>query len=306
MNEKQVRGCVSKRLLQSGVLLMGTAAALVGCHSAGSAKSKPEQHAVRGTVMSVDADRGAVSLNTEAIPNFMEAMTMDYPLEDKAAATELHPGDKITATLECERDSAGPKNMRLKDVVVVAQAKPDYKPAVEYHVPSAGELVPDFKLLNQSGQTIGLRQFRGKVVVLTFIYTRCPVADYCPRMSRNFAEIDKALAAEPGLYAKTHLLSISFDPAYDTPKVLRSYGEAYTGKYTQETFAHWDFAAPAAADLQKVEEWFDLGVTPGDGGSLTHSLATVVVGKDGKVVAYYPTNEWTPAEVIAKMRTAIG
>jgi len=246
-----------------------------------------------------------IALHTETIPNFMEAMTMDYPLEDKAAATELHPGDKITATLECERDDAGPKNLRLKDVVVIAQARPDYKPAVQYHVPAVGDAVPDFKLLNQSGQTIGLKQFRGKVVVLTFVYTRCPVADYCPRMSRNFAEIDRALAAEPGMYAKTHLLSISFDPAYDTPKVLRSYGEAYTGKYTQETFAHWDFAAPAAADLQKIEEWFDLGVTPGDGSTLQHSLATVVVGKDGKVVAYYPTNEWTPAEVLAKMRAAV-
>jgi len=289
--------------MQAAVSL-GIAVALVGCHSAGSSKPKTEQYAVRGTVMSVDAARGAISLNAETIPNFMEAMTMDYPLEDKAAATELHPGDKITATLECERDAAGPKNLRLKDVVIVAQARPDYKPVMQYHVPAVGDTVPDFKLLNQSGQTIGLKQFRGKVVVLTFVYTRCTMADFCPRMSQNFAEIDKALATEPVLYAKTHLLSISFDPAYDTPKVLRSYGGAYTGKYTQETFAHWDFAAPAAADLPKVEEWFDLGVTPGDGGALQHSLATVVVGKDGKVVAYYPTNEWTPAEVVAKMRGA--
>ena len=293
-------------MLQVVLLLMGVSMVLVGCHGAGSssAKSKTEQYAVRGTVVSVDAGTGIISLHTETIPNFMEAMTMDYPLEDKAAATELHQGDKITATLECERDAAGPLNLRLKDVVIVAQARPDYKPAMQYHVPTPGDTMPDFKLLNQSGQTIGLKQFRGKVVALTFIYTRCRMADYCPRMSNNFAEIDKALATEPALYAKTHLLSISFDPSYDTPKVLRSYGEAYTGKYTHETFAHWDFAAPAASDLQKIEEWFDLGVTPGDGGALQHSLATVVVGKDGKVVAYYPTNEWTPAEVLAKMRAA--
>jgi len=293
-------------MLQGVVLLMGASMALVGCHGAGSssAKNKTEQYPVRGTVVSVDSGTGIISLHTETIPNFMEAMTMDYPLEDKAAASELHPGDKITATLECERDDAGPKNLRLKDVVIVAQARPDYKPTTQYHVPAVGEVMPDFKLLNQSGQTIGLRQFRGKVVALTFIYTRCQMADYCPRMSQNFAEIDKALVAEPGMYAKTHLLSISFDPEYDTPKVLRSYGEAYTGKYTHETFAHWDFAAPAAADLQRIEEWFDLGVTPGDSGALQHSLATVVVGKDGKVVAYYPTNEWTPAEVLAKMRAA--
>jgi protein SCO1/2 len=301
MKEKQLS--LGVRLLQAAVLA-GVAVAMVGCH-AGTAKPKTEQYAVRGTVMSVDVASSKIALNAETIPNFMEAMTMEYPLEDRAAATELHPGDKITATLECERDSAGPKNMRLKDVVVVAQARPDYKPAMQYHVPAAGDAVPDFKLTNQSGQTIGLKQFRGKVVVLTFVYTRCPLADYCPRMSRNFAEIDKTLAADPALYAKTHLLSISFDPAYDTPKVLRSYGEAYTGKYTQETFAHWDFAVPPADELQNVEEWFDLGVTHADDGSLQHSLATVVVGKDGKVVAYYPTNDWTPAEVVAKMRAAV-
>jgi protein SCO1/2 len=295
---------MSRKLLYVSLLLSVAASALTGCRGGGNPKPKTEHYPVRGTVMSVDSSRGVVAVNAETIPNFMEAMTMDYPLEDKSAATELHPGDKITATLECERDDAGPKNMRLKDVVIVAQARPDYKPIVQYHVPAVGDMVPDFKLLNQSGQTIGLKQFRGKVLVLTFIFTRCTVADFCPRMSRNFAEIDKALAAEPALYAKTHLLSISFDPEYDTPKVLRSYGGSYTGKFTQETFAHWDFAAPTAAELQNIEQWFDLGVTPGDGGSLTHSLATVVVGKDGKVVAYYPTNDWMPAEMVAKMRAA--
>ena len=158
--------------------------------------------------------------------------------------------------------------MKLDQIVVVAQARPDTLPKVQYHVPAAGDVVPDFPLLNQSGKKIRLSQFRGKVVLLTFIYTRCPLADYCPKMSRNFAEIDKALASDPALYAKTHLVSISFDPAYDTPEVLRSYGGAYTGKFTKETFAHWDFAAPSVADLPKVEQFFDLGVTPGENKTL--------------------------------------
>jgi protein SCO1/2 len=231
-------------------------------------------------------------------------MTMPYKLKDPTIISELHPGDVITATLMTQQSSAGPFNMRLDHIVVIAEARPDTKPAVAYHVPTPGDSVPDFPLLNQSGRRIRLSQFRGKVVLLTFIYTRCPMADYCPKMSRNFAEIDKALAAEPAIYAKTHLLSISFDPQYDTPKVLRSYGGAYTGKYTNETFAHWDFAAPAVTELPKVEQFFDLGVTPGDSGSLMHSLATVVVGKDGKVVAYYPTNDWTPSTLLAQIDEA--
>jgi protein SCO1/2 len=194
--------------------------------------------------------------------------------------------------------------MRLSDIVIVAQARPDYKPAMQYHLPMPGDVVPNFTLLNQSGKRIDLKQFRGRVLAMTFIYTRCPLSDYCPRMSHNFAEIDKALEADPKLYKATHLLSVSFDPGYDTPKVLKSYGEAYTGRYTQETFGHWDFAAPSAAELPKMEEAFSVGVTPGQNGTLQHSLSTLVIGRDGKVVAFYPTNDWTPAEVLAKMKAA--
>jgi protein SCO1/2 len=278
---------------------------LTGCHGAQDPGTAAEKwYPIRGVIVSTDADKGEVLLKHDAIPGFMEAMTMSYKLKDPTIMSELHAGDVITATLMTKQSSSGPFDMRLDHIVVIAEARPDTKPAVVYHVPAPGDAVPDFPLLNQSGRKIRLSQFRGKVVLLTFIYTRCTVADYCPKMSRNFAEIDKALAADPAIYAKTHLLSISFDPQYDTPRVLRSYGGAYTGKYTNETFVHWDFAAPSVVDLPKVEQFFDLGVTPGDSGSLMHSLATVVVGKDGRVVAYYPTNEWTPDKLLAQIDKA--
>ena len=123
-------------------------------------------------------------------------------------------------------------------------------------------------------------------------------------MSRNFAEMDQALSADAGLQAKTHLLTVSFDPSYDTPKVLRSYGEAYTGRYTQETFAHWDFAVPSAAELPKLQQGFGIGITPGKNATLQHSLATAIVGPDGKVLAFYPSNDWTVAEALKVMRGA--
>jgi len=277
--------------------------ALGGCQSAPK-RVATKQYAVRGKVVSVDPALGKADVNTDDIPGFMMAMTMTYKVVDPAALGEMHPGDAISATLLTDEDTAGPTNLRLKDVVILAQAKADYVPKVQYHMPATGEDVPDFKLLNQSGKTIGLKSFRGKVLVMTFIYTRCPLADYCPRMSRNFAEIDRTLQQDPALYAKTHLLSVSFDPTYDTPKVLKSYGAAYTGKYAQETFGHWDFAAPPVAELTRMEQYFDVGVTPGDKGSLQHSLSTVVIGKDGKVVAFYPTNDWTVADVLAKVKAA--
>jgi protein SCO1/2 len=268
----------------------------------GPATGEAKTYPVRGTVVAIDAAHNELSLNTEEIPGFMAPMTMSYPLIDTAAFSELHPGDVIAATLVVDPHDAD--TMRLKDIVVVAQAKPDYKPVVEYHVPAPGDVVPNFTVLNQSGRTLGLRQFRGKVLLMTFIYTRCTLSAYCPRMSQNFAEIDKDLAADPKLYAQTHLLSISFDPKYDTPAVLKSYGSAYTGRYVHETFQHWDFAAPSLTELPQMEQYFDLGVTPGPGGILQHSLATVIVGKDGKVVAFYPTNDWAVGDVLARIRSA--
>jgi protein SCO1 len=279
-----------------------------GCRGTAKApavsKSAPQQYSVRGTVLSTDPSTGEVALKHDAIVGLMPAMTMPYRLDNTSILSELHPGDLITATLLADHDAVGPTNLRLTNIVVIAQARPDYKSVVDYHVPTKGDDIPNFTLLNQSNRSIDLKQFRGKVVVMTFIYTRCPLSDYCPHISRNFATIDKTLQSDPTLYKDTHLLSVSFDPTYDTPKVLRSYGAAYTGNYVNETFKHWEFAAPSVAELPKMEQFFDVGVTPGENGTLQHSLCTVVIGKDGKILAFYPTNDWTPAEVLADIHSA--
>lgn len=227
---------------------------------------------------------------------------MPYKLKDPSVASELHPGDLISAKILVPQDANG--DPMLDEIVVTGQARPDYKPPVQYHVPQPGEPVPDFKLRNQNGEIIHLSQFKGKSLLITFVYTRCPLPDFCVRMSRNFAEIDKALAADPALYKQTHLLTISFDPAYDTPKVLRSYGGAYTGNYTKENFAHWDFAVPSAKDLATVDQFFNVGVTPGDARSLDHSLSTILIGKDGKIAAWYPGNDWAITDVLKDIRIA--
>lgn len=256
---------------------------------------------IRGIVVASDAKAGEVTVDTETIPGFMEAMTMPYTLKQPNIASELHRGDIITATLLAS-DTADV----LDQIVVVKQAQPDYKPAVTYNDLEPGETVPDFSFLNQNGKTIYLNQFRGRVLLLTFIYTRCPLPNFCVRMSRNFAQIDQALRKDPALYAKTHLLSVSFDPKYDTPQVLRSYGGAYTGRYSQETFRHWDFAAPPQNELAKVLQFFDVGATPEKDGTITHSLSTAVIGPDGRLAQWFPGNDWTPDQVLARVRTLAG
>jgi protein SCO1/2 len=290
---------------RSSIALIVFLGLLAGCHSSTkpSASAAPQKtFTIHGKVLSTDATQ--VMLDGEAVPGFMEPMVMAYKLKDPTVLSELHPGDRITAKVLADYNGDGYTHVLLDDIVVTAQARPDYKPPVTYHVPTPGDAVPDFKLLNQSGRTLHLSQFKGKALLITFIYTRCPLADYCPRMSRNFADIDKSLAADPSLYASTHLLSISFDPAYDTPAVLRSYGGAYTGNYTREKFTHWDFAAPSEKDLPAVTQFFNVGITPGDDKTLTHSLSTVLIGKDGKVAAWFPTNDWKSAEVVDAIKKA--
>ena len=288
------------------IALLSTSLGILGCHSSpqaaktGANVSSQKQYSIRGKVVSVDQKDGVIALDTEAIPGVMEAMTMAYTLQNPSVASELHPGDILTAQLQLAAQGAV-----LSNIVILQQANLNVLPPVQYHVPQIGDAVPDFHFLNQGNREISVKHFRDKVLVLTFIYTRCASSQFCPLMSRNFAHLDQLLAADPGLYAKTHLLSISFDPKYDTPAVLRSYGGAYTGRYTKETFQHWDFAAPSPAHLASVLQWFDVAVTTSNGKVVTHSVSTAVIGQDGKIRAWYPTNTWTPQQALKDIQRIV-
>ena len=284
---------------------------LVGCHSSSTTGSEQalsttnyKVYKLRGKVVATDAAKGEATLNHEAIPGFMDAMTMPYKLKDSSILSELHPGDVITADVLVSQDPNA--DVLLDHIVVVAQARPDYKPPVSYHVPAPGDAAPDFKLRNQDGRTIHLGQFKGKALLVTFIYTRCPSPDFCPRVTRNFAAVEKQLAANPALYAKTHLVCISFDPDNDTPERLRAYGTTYIGSDVKNAFAHWDFAVPERPVLLEMAKFFDLGMTSDSEGTITHTLSTTLIGPDGKVVRFYPGNEWTAEQVVADVKQLAG
>ena len=279
-------------------------AGLAGCRqSTEKLPSNTATYSLKGTVVAVDADANEVTLQHDAIPGLMGAMTMPYKLQDGQIAHELHRGDLIRARLLIDKTGDGDfRNARLDEIAVLAEARPNFKPESSYNVPKAGEPVPDFHFVNQDGKPIELSQFHGKALLITFIYTRCPLNDFCPKMSRNFATIQHALSADPALLDRTQLLSISFDPAFDTPAVLRAYGTSYAG---QNGFAHWQFASPAKDGLPAVEHFFNMGVTGSDA-TLMHSLSTVLVGADGRLVAWYPGSEWNPQDVIAQMKTIAG
>jgi protein SCO1/2 len=292
-----------RRLLVPTLLVLIT---LAGCHAGQkpTAQSNAGQnfkvYHLRGKVVSTDAAKGDVTLNHEAIPGFMEAMTMPYKLKDASILGELHPGDMITADVLVSQDADA--DVLLDHIVVVAQSKPDYKPGVSYHVPAPGDAVPDFNLRNQDGRPIHLGQYRGKALVVTFIYTRCPSPDFCPRVTRNFAQLEKQLSSNPVLYSKSHLLCISFDPEHDTPERLRAYGATYMGSDAKNAFAHWEFAVPEKPVLVEMAKFFDLGMTENADSMITHTLSTTLIGPDGKVIRFYPGNEWTPEQVLSDVK----
>ena len=273
-----------------------------GCHSPDTVSVRaPEQqfktYPLRGKIVSTNPGAGEVTIEHQAIPGFMEAMTMPYRLRDTRILGELHPGDMITADVLVSQ--GGDAAVYVDHFVVTGEAKPDYRPAVQYHVPQPEDQVPDFRLVNEDGQPIHLAQFRGKALLLTFIYTRCPLPDFCPRVTHNFAVLEKSLAAYPALYAKTHLLCASFDPDGDTPARLKSYGETYLGSMAPKAFSHWDFAVSNKPELHSMAQWFDVGLTKEPDGAVTHTLSTTLIGPNGKVIHFYPGNEWTPEELMA-------
>jgi protein SCO1 len=292
-----------RKLFASSLLAL---VVLVGCHSStkagqqDSSASSFKVYKLRGKVVSTNAATGEVTLDNEPIAGFMEAMIMPYKLKDPNILSELHPGDVLAADLLVSQNADAAA--LLDHIDIIAQAKPDYRPTVLYHVPTPGDPVPDFKLRNQDGHQIRLNQFRGKVLLLTFIYTRCPLPNFCPLVTHNFAVINNQLAADPALYAKTHLLCISFDPDNDTPPRLRAYGVNYIGSDRKNAFAHWDFAVPSKPELLEMAKYFDVGITRGANDSITHTLSTTLIGPNGKVARFYPGNEWTPQQVLEDVK----
>jgi len=267
--------------------------------------SATEKHyELKGKVVAIDKAGRTITVAHEDIKDYMPAMTMPFNVQDDWVFEIATPGNRIAANLIVDGTQSW-----LEEVVLTEDtASVPGAPPVEGAGPEPGAEVPDYRLVNQDGKAIRLHDYKGKVLLLTFIYTRCQDPNQCTLMSSNFAAIDQELQKQPELYQKTHLLSISFDPAYDTPKVLRSYGASYTGKYSDENFAHWEFASGTADEVKGVAQYFGLRYfqdTPSGNEQVIHSLRTAVIGPDGKVIKVYRGNEWKPEELIKEMETAV-
>lgn len=275
----------------------------LACRQAGTRQAVQQRYDLHGKVVSVDKEQRQVTVAHEEVKDYMPAMTMPFRLKDEWAFEVLSPGDEISAALVVEGSSHS-----LEEIVI--SKKSVEQPTGANSTPDAGGPqpgmeVPDFSFVNQDGKRINLKQYRGKALLLTFIYTRCPVPDFCTLMSNNFAEVNQELRKTPQLYAQTHLLSISIDPKYDTPKVLRSYGAAHTGNYTEEKFSHWEFATGEPDEVQRAAKYFGLTYYP-ESDQIIHGLRTAIIAPDGKIHTIYRGNEWKPANALRDLNDALG
>lgn len=277
-------------LLVITLVLLPAVIALSGCRRD---MSSAKRYELKGRVLTVEKDKHLVTVSHEEIKDLMDAMTMPFTVRDEWVFNQVASGDQITATLVVDGTESWLENV----VIIKSNAEPGVKGSPGAVGANTGDEVPDFALVNQNNQPIRTGQYKGKALLLTFIYTRCPIPEYCTLMSNNFSQVDQELKKQPELYEKTRLLSISIDPDYDTPAVLRSYGASHTGRFGDETFSHWAFATGTKEQVKEVAQFFGLQYYP-EKDQILHGLRTAIIAPDGRVHKVYRGNEWQPEEVL--------
>ena len=164
-----------------------------------------------------------------------------------------------------------------------------------------GRIVPAFPLLNQDGRAFTMRDFSGRVLVTTFVFTRCPMPDFCPLMVRHLEAV-RERAGKAGFGDRLALLGVTLDQAYDTPEVLRAYGESVLKG--RDRFERWTLATGSREQVADVTAYFGVA-SQNDGGSITHSLMTAVIGHDGRIMRLFPANSWQPDELFEVVRLGV-
>jgi protein SCO1/2 len=256
----------------------------------------PQRYAMSGLVLEIDEPHQTVMISHESIPGYMEAMAMPFHVRPAKALARIHPGDGIACTLvvdknsswiegirvvefdSAERDPALAGRLKLLGSVVNKSAAPALSP---------GETVPDFMLVDQTNTPVRLSQFAGKVVAINFVYTRCPLPDYCFRLSNNFGRLQKRFDER----AELILLTVTFDPVNDRPEALERYSRIW-----KADAATWHFLTGPVVDVQHVCGMFGVGVWQ-DEGLYTHSLQTAIVDRQRKLVANIEGNRYTAQQL---------
>ena len=282
---------------RSASLVVATLLAAVSCSRAPEAPT----YQVGGQVLAVRPETSEILVRHEDIKGFMPAMTMPYRVKDAALLKDRAAGDLITATLTVEPELAWLSAITKTGTAPLPEDAPTKIPAAAgVQLLKPGDVVPATPLVDQEDKPLALPDWRGSAMVITFIYTRCPLPQFCPLMDRRFAEIQAMAAADPALKGKVRLLSISFDPATDRAAVLR----AHATKAGADP-AVWRFATAEESVVDRLAATFGVNVTREKDGTITHNLRTAVVDANGRIVSVHDSNAWSAASIVDELKTAV-
>lgn len=294
---KRTPADVVPRLKTLALALLLAAPALAGC-SASKGHGSERRYDLKGKVVSVDRSRREVTVDHETIPGFMEAMVMPFTLKDADALRVVEAGDQIQATLVVADDGYWLESPAITKGLGGAEAAPAAAG------PRPGDEVPDVPLVNQDARPFRLSDYRGRALLVTFIFTRCRDAEFCPLVSEHFAELNREVGADAALRERTRLLSVSIDPEHDTPAALRSYGGAYTRNYADERYELWQLATGDPADIRRLAQFFGLEYHA-ERDQIVHSLRTALVDPAGRVRKVYRGGDWQTADVLRELRATL-
>ena len=285
--------------MQKFALLIGLAIALSGCGRSSNRDETGDHYDVRGVVRGFSPDRSTIDIQHENIPGFMPSMTMPFVARDPKEIANLKTGHAISFRMTVAQKDFwidDVKKVRREDVDV---SEPKRTPSISAEGGARlkeGDEMPVFSLTNQNGERISLDTFRGHPFVLTFVFTRCPLPNFCPRMANNFEELQAAIKTGRGTLATTRLLSITLDPAFDTPEVLKSYAG-----YHHADPQTWSFATGDEKEVESFTRAFSV-YRQAEGGTISHGLATALIDKNGKIAKLWRGNAWKPDDVIQEIK----
>jgi len=275
------------RWLGGIVLVAATAAA------ACSRAPEPKRYEVRGQILSLDPQRNQVVVDHEDIEGFMSAMVMPYKVQDPAQLEGKKPGDMVTATLVVEEVDYYLTTLTTTGHEPIKTPAPG--PLTD--ILTDGDLVPDHALVDQADKPLSMQSLRGHRVALTFMYTRCPLPDFCPLMDKHFADVQAQIKKSPDL-ADVQLVSVTLDPEFDTPTVLSQHA-----KMLGADPVRWHFATGSPDEVLAFAKRFGVIAEPGETAvALVHNLRTAVIDPQGRLVKAYSGNMWSPAELVADLK----
>ena len=277
--------------------------AIVGLLFAAGCSRGPEArtYQLTGQVLAVKAETNEILVKHDDIPGFMPAMTMTYAVKDAALIKERAAGDLITATLVVEPSLAHLSTITKTGAAPVPDgARTTIPAAAGIDILRPGDVAPDTTLFNQDGKPITLKDFAGSATAITFIYTRCPLPQYCPLMDRRFADVQALVAQTPALAGKVRLLSVSFDPRFDRAAVLRQHAASL--KADPDV---WTFATAEESVVDRFAARFGVNVIREPNDTITHNLRTAVIDRAGRVTAILDANTWTAADLVRELKAAV-